>query len=283
MIQYSFGVGGTVTRVLEAGTGDKKLILVHGVGARADRWRRNLDGLAEAGYHTFALDLPGHGLAQKDAKYPHSVPNYAALVREFLDEVSADSETYLIGTSLGGHVCATVACAIPDRIVGLVLVGTLGITPVGAAARERTAGLIREASWETVGRKLRAVLHDNELVTDELHREEFCINNSPGAAEAFERIAAYFADQIDNDVIGESLASLVDEIPMLVVWGREDIGFPLELGEASHAALPGSRFAIMDDAAHAPYYERPETFNTLVTEFFDGQLGDIGHGGVELR
>ena len=283
MIQYPLGVGGTVTRVLESGSGERTLLLVHGVGARADRWCHNLDGLAEHGYHVYAIDLPGHGLAKKDAEFPHSVPSYAALVRGFLDEIGAGSEVYLVGTSLGGHVCATVACSIPERIAGLVLVGTLGITPVGSAARERTAGLIREASWETVDRKLRTVLHDEELVTDELHSEEFRINNSPGAVEAFDRIASYFAEQIDTDVVGEKLAGLVSGIPTLVVWGREDVGFPLELGEAAHATLSGSHFAIMDRAAHAPYYERPETFNKLVTEFFGGRLADFTHKGVELR
>ena len=65
MIQYPLGAAGTLTRVLEAGRGDRTMLLVHGVGARADRWRLNLDALAEAGYHAYAIDLPGHGLAEK--------------------------------------------------------------------------------------------------------------------------------------------------------------------------------------------------------------------------
>lgn len=282
MIQYPLGAAGTLTRVLEAGRGDRKMLLVHGVGARADRWRLNLEGLAEAGYHPYAVDLPGHGLAEKGGRFDHSVPNYAAFVRAVLDEVDAD-RAYLVGTSLGGHILATVACEIPERVAGLVLVGTLGMAPLGPAARERTAGLIGDTSPEMVDRKLHSVIHDDSLVTDELYREEIRINNSPGAAEAFEHVSDYFANRIDDHVVGERLAALGDRFGVLLVWGREDLGFPLAMGEAAHELLGGSRLAIMDGTAHAPYFERPATFNAIVTQHFAGRLGEEPLDGVELR
>lgn len=281
MIQYPLGAGGTLTRVLEGGGGDKTMLLVHGVGARADRWRRNIDRFADAGYHPVAVDLPGHGLASKDDGFVHSVPSYAAFARSVLDEVGGE-RWYLVGTSLGGHILATVACEAPERVAGLVLIGTLGITPLGPQARERTAGLIVDASPETVDRKLRTVLHDQRLITDELFREEVRINNSPGAAEGFAQIAEYFANRIDEHVVGERLAAVCDEVPVLLVWGREDLGFPLAMGEAALELLPGSRLAIMDGAAHAPYFERPDAFNAIVTQFFAGRLGEEPLDGVEL-
>lgn len=282
MIQYPLGAAGTLTRVLEAGHGDNTMLLVHGVGARADRWRLNLEGLAEAGYHPYAIDLPGHGLAEKGDRFDHSVPNYAAFARAVLDEVGAD-RAYLVGTSLGGHVLATVACEIPERVAGLVLVGTLGMAPIGSAARARTAGLIGDTSPEMVDRKLHSVIHDDSLVTAEMHREEVRVNNSPGAAEAFGRVSDYFANRIDDHVVGERLAALGDRFGVLLVWGREDQGFPLAMGEAAHELLRGSRLAIVDGAAHAPYFERPDTFNAIVAQFFAGRLGEEPLDGVELR
>ncbi|MXY10733.1 MAG: alpha/beta fold hydrolase [Acidimicrobiaceae bacterium] len=282
MIQYPLGAAGTLTRVLEAGRGDKNMLLVHGVGARADRWRLNLERFADAGYHPYAIDLPGHGLAEKGDRFDHSVPNYAAFARAVLDQIGSD-RVYLVGTSLGGHILATVACEIPERVAGLVLVGTLGMAPIGPEARERTAGLIGDTSPEMVDRKLHSVLHDDSLVTAALHREEVRINNSPGAAESFERISDYFANRIDDHVVGERLAAMGGRMPILLVWGRQDLGFPLAMGEAAHELLAGSRLAIMDDAAHAPYFERPDTFNAIVIQFFAGRLGEEPLDGVELR
>ncbi len=282
MIQYPLGAAGTLTRVLEAGRGDRTMMLVHGVGARADRWQRNLQSFADAGYHPYAIDLPGHGLAEKGGRFDHSVPNYAAFAGAVLDEIGAD-RAVLVGTSLGGHILATMACEAPERVEALVMVGTLGMAPIGQAARERTASLIGDTSPEMVDRKLHSVLHDDGLVTEALHREEVRINNSPGAAEAFVGISDYFANRIDDDVVGERLAALSGRFPILLVWGREDLGFPLSMGEAAHEMLPGSRLAVMDEAAHAPYYERPDTFNSIVTQFLAGTLGDDPLEGVELR
>ena len=83
--------------------------------------------------------------------------------------------------------------------------------------------------------------------------------------------------------MGERLAALSGRFEVLLVWGREDLGFPLAMGEAAHQMLDGSRLAIMDNAAHAPYFERPDAFNAIVTQFFAGRLGSEPIDGVELR
>ena len=61
IISYPLEAGGVQTRVLECGTGGDTVVFMHGVGARADRWRSNLGPFAEAGYRCLAIDLPGHG------------------------------------------------------------------------------------------------------------------------------------------------------------------------------------------------------------------------------
>jgi len=55
MISYPRGVRGVRTRMLEAGRSGAAMLLLHGVGARADRWRENVDPLAAAGHHVYAL------------------------------------------------------------------------------------------------------------------------------------------------------------------------------------------------------------------------------------
>ncbi len=282
VIQYPLGAGGVVTRVLEAGEGDSAILLIHGVGARADRWRRNLEPLAAAGYHVYAVDLPGHGLAEKGTKFDYSVPNYARFARSVLDQLGVQS-CHLVGTSLGGHIVATAACETPNRVKTVTLVGTLGMAPMGEAARQRTAGLVSDASPETITRKLHTVFHDDRHVTEALHAEELRINNSPGASESFDLIADYFTNQIDDHVVGERLSGLCPDLRVLLVWGRQDVGFPVSMGEAALALLDGSQLAIMDDCAHAPYYERPNAFNRIVTSFFDGNLSERVPAGVELR
>jgi 2-hydroxy-6-oxonona-2,4-dienedioate hydrolase len=283
MIQYPQQFGGVVTRVLESGSGDENMVLIHGVAARADRWRSNLEPLSAAGYHVYAPDLPGHGLAEKGSSFVHSVPNYAAGVNGFLDEIDAE-RVVLIGTSLGGHVAATAACDRPERVSALVLVGTVGIVVLGDERRANTSNRLASTSEEGIRSKLSVLMHDSKLATEDFVQEEWKINSSPGAADSFAGVAKYFGEKIDDDVIGERLRQLSESFPTLVVWGREDVGIPLDpVGFQTHEALPGSTLALIDDTAHAPYYERPDAFNQIVLEFLGGTLGQSSITGVELR
>ena len=268
MIQFPAQVDGVVTRVLAAGSGDDHMVLVHGVGARADRWRRNIDSLAAAGWHVHAFDLPGHGLAQKGDGPDYSVPGYARYLDGFLDVIGADTAV-LVGTSLGGHTVATLACDRPERVRALVLVGSIGLIPWGAERRGETRGRLRDTSRASIERKLCILVHDQELVSDEWLSEEFLINNSPGAAESFRAVSDYVTDCIDEDVVGPRLAALQDGPPVLLIWGREERAVPLETGLAAHELLPGSELAVIDAASHAPYFEHPEEFDRILLHFLD--------------
>jgi pimeloyl-ACP methyl ester carboxylesterase len=281
MISYPRGVGGLRTRVLEAGRGPA-MVLLHGVGARADRWKENVGPLAAAGYHVQALDLPGHGFADKGAGFDYSVAGWSDFVETFLDEVKADP-VVLVGTSLGGHIAASVACRRPASVRALVLVGSLGLLPVGTETRERMRGGIVDMTREGLRQKMLRVNHDPARVTDEALDEEFGVNNSPGAAAAFEKIAAYFGDRLDADVVGERLAALTPRLPTLLVWGAQERSVAVSVGEAAHRALPGSRLVLIDGAAHGPYAEKPAAFNAVVLDFLAGRLGDYRGPDVTYR
>ena len=267
MLTYPYGVGSTITRVIEAGQGEP-LVLLHGVGAREDRWMRNIPMLTNAGFHVFALDFPGHGFAAKGKDQPASVPAYADFVEAFITKKNLGS-TVLIGTSLGGHVAATVSVRRPDMVRALVLVGTVGIVPVGQERRERTGIRLRQTSLEAIEAKLRGLIHDDaRFVTDEWIREEHSINTSPGAADSLEQIGEYFRLHVDADAVGAELTALVHQIPVLLVWGMHDIAFPPEMALACRALL-GSQIPLvfLENTGHAPYFERPDTFNQIVTDF----------------
>jgi pimeloyl-ACP methyl ester carboxylesterase len=271
VISYPYGVDGTTIRVIEQGSGDHVSLLLHGLGARADRWRHNVSSLADAGLHVYAIDLPGHGFSDKGS-FDYSVNGYASLVLHFLDSVGAD-HCVLIGTSLGGHIQAAVTCRDPGRVAALILVGTLGITPLGAAGRQAVANSILDASPDGIHAKLNRVIHDPGLVTDEWVYEESLINGSPGASTAFGALAEYFQHRVDEDVVGESLAGLAELPPVLLVWGSKDVIVPPALGQASQQILGGDvPLVLIPNAGHAPYLENPEPFNNAVLDF----LGEKG-------
>jgi pimeloyl-ACP methyl ester carboxylesterase len=264
MIAYPFQAGGVATRVLESGTSGAPVIFVHGTGGRAERWVRNLDAVAAAGYHAYALDLPGHGFAAKGAGVECSMPAYRKILSDFVEEV-AKQKACIVGTSLGGHVAASYAVQNPQRVKALVLVGSMGLIPIGAEMRGRIQAGANNQTREGVAGKFTRIIFDQSLVTPEMVEEEFRINNSPGAKESFATLGKYIGEKLDDDVVGEKLAS--SRLPVLLVWGAEDKIVPPTVGEAAAKLIPGSRLLMVPGAAHTPYYEKHESFNAALLEF----------------
>ena len=193
--------------------------------------------------------------------------NCARFVTDLMTELDI-GRAVLVGTSMGGYVAAHIACAAPDRVAALALVGTIGIVPMGLEARKTLGARFAGVTRDGVERKLRTVMFDDATeVTAEFVDEEWRINNSPGAHAAFARIARYIAERIDDDVVGERLAALPERPPTAVIWGRDDRAIPLAVGHACRDLLRPEVYAEIADAGHAPYFERPEAFNALVLDF----------------
>lgn len=279
MISYPLQVGTTVTRVIESGSGSTPVIFVHGVSAYAHRWLRNLDELAGKTCRSYAFDLPGHGFASKDGTFDHSVPGYADFLDAFMDALET-GPAILVGTSLGGHIAATLACRRPERVRALVLVGSLGITPAGTEVCRMIAGAILETGRDGIREKLVRAHANPALVTDEWIEEEFRINNSGGAREIFERLSRYIGAHLDEDCVGEALASLSRRFPILLAWGEHDRSVGMNIATAAHQLLAGSRLAVIRGAGHAPYFECPEKFNRVVGDFLSGALDESAPDGV---
>jgi len=263
VISYPVEAGGVLTRVLECGQGDDVVLFLHGSGARADRWRRNLPGLAAHGYRALAIDFPGHGFASKGAQLRYDTPSFAAMIADFVESLDTGPVT-LVGTSLGAHVAAWYACSAPSSVRSAVLVGALGLVPVHRDPGQ-TSSRIADTSAEGVASKLRMLLCDASLVTSSWVEEERRINTSPGAADALAELRTYLASRLNDDVIGPRYASV--GIPTLLVWGEQDRWVAPHYGREAANVLVDSALVFLENAGHAPYLERPDAFNSVVDEF----------------
>ncbi|CAN5419724.1 alpha/beta fold hydrolase [soil metagenome] len=262
--QYPFGVGGITTRALESGSGPRPVLCLHGAGSRADRWRPQFPLLTDAGYHVYAIDLPGHGMAEKRHDYPYGAIAFSEVVEKFIERYVEGAPVIVLGTSLGGHVAATLAGRRPDLVRATVLIGAVGLVARGTADRPQVSPIV-DPGPAGVRRKLEFLVHDQSLVNDTWIAEELRINSSPGAAEALAAVAAYAATRQDHELAAEALAA--SGVPTLLCWGAEDRWVPLHLGEAAAAAMPGVELVTVPDAGHAPYFERPVEFWQAIEPF----------------
>ena len=131
--------------LLEWGTGGRVVLLLHGFLEHAHAWDLVAPGLAQRGFHVFALDWRGHGDSEwiGAGGYYH-FPDYAAdlafLVRELGDRAA------LVGHSMGATAAMQYAGAEPERTWALVCVDGLGPPDMGdpAAVPERFAAWIAD-------------------------------------------------------------------------------------------------------------------------------------------
>jgi pimeloyl-ACP methyl ester carboxylesterase len=77
---------------------------------------------------------------------------------------------------------------------------------------------------------------------------------------------------------------LLEAIPTLLVWGERDNTIPIDHGRSAHAAIRGSSFRTIPDAAHFPHLEAPGELSAILREFIaataPAELDDRDWGAI---
>jgi pimeloyl-ACP methyl ester carboxylesterase len=103
------------------GTGDRVIVLVHGLLMNRRMFERLGPALAARGNRAICVDLLGHGHSDRPEDLRlYSMPLFARQVTALLDHLGLDSAV-VGGTSLGANVALELATHEPDRASGLFL------------------------------------------------------------------------------------------------------------------------------------------------------------------
>lgn len=228
------------------------VLLTHGFAASSRMWASNVDALAKD--HTVVTwDLRGHG----GSDYPDDQSAYsAALTIEdmaALLDLAGASRGVLIGHSLGGYLSLEFHVRFPERVAGLVLVGT-GPGFRNDEARDGWNQFAAKTSSRLRERALDALAKSDELTPGE-HRD----------ASGLERAARGMLLQSDARVM-DSLPTIA--VPTLVVVGSDDAAF---LGGSQYMAskIRGASLEQVEGARHAPNVSHSDLFNKRVRSFLD--------------
>ena len=96
------------------------LVLIHGVGLRAEAWSAMLPYLAPH-YKVFAVDMPGH--ADSDFVSGRALENYVEPIQKFVENL--EGPVGVIGHSKGAMIALEIAAALPDRIAGVAALNAI--------------------------------------------------------------------------------------------------------------------------------------------------------------
>jgi 2-hydroxy-6-oxonona-2,4-dienedioate hydrolase len=274
--EFSIGyvdVNGIRTRCLSAGSGgDYPLIFLHGSGGHLEAYQRNILPHAEH-MRVFAIDMLGHGFTDKP-DHDYEIDHYVDHVIAFCDTQGL-GRIFISGESLGGWVAARLAIRFPERVVKLVLNTAGGLTadPV-VMERLRTLSMnaVRNPDRDAVRKRLQWLMHDPNVVTDDLVEMRYLVYTQPGAEKMMEHIMCLQLMDVRrrNMIAAEDLRKIT--APTLVIWTSHDPTGKVEVGETFAREIPDASLVVMENCGHWPQYEDAATFNRIHLSFLlDGR------------
>jgi pimeloyl-ACP methyl ester carboxylesterase len=233
-----------------AGSG-RPIVLLHGMGGDALFWADYLPTLTAEG-RVYAIDLLGHGSSDRpDVEYRPTL--VAQVVRDFLDSQNIQ-QADLVGVSMGAFVALHVARLWPDRVRRLVVADSGGIIFDPAAPQPPFPQDVE--SFRRLMTPKRSWFGPF-LVRDILHRMQ-------AQRAVMQRLL-----QIRNtgtEFVDGKLQSL--NMPVLILWGEQDLLTPLSWGKALHQQVPQSTFVILQGCGHIALYDcRPQALPEIVRFF----------------
>jgi pimeloyl-ACP methyl ester carboxylesterase len=233
------GTGLTVPYVARGDSSGMPVVLLHAWGESLGCFDRLLP-LLPATIHAVAMDQRGHGGADNPAD-GYTLLELADDVVAFLDAVGLTSAV-LLGSSSGGYVAQQVAVRAPDRVDGLVLVGSprsLRGRPPFADEVDRLTDPV-DGAWVTASLDWFPRFHD----IPDWYLEDRVDDGVRMPARVWRTSLDGLCTAVPPTETGTITA------PTLIIWGERDRLLSRDDQEALAAAIPGS---------HLIVYETPVT------------------------
>jgi 3-oxoadipate enol-lactonase len=235
------------------------LLLIQGLGYGRWSWAPIVPALAER-YRVLWFDNRGIGDSDKP-EGPYTAKLMAEDALQVLDEAGVE-RAHVLGASLGGMIAQEVAAGTPERVDKLVLCCT---TPGGAATvpmTDVTVRLFAEAATLAPEVALRRFV-ENALAADasaELIQElyERRVANPPDPAGWQAQAAAGLTfEGVDGAITA----------PTLIVTGTEDNVVDPHNSDVLAERIPGAEVQRIDGTGHLFFWEQPDAFVRIISEF----------------
>ncbi len=254
----------------------KTVVLVHGLSVPSYIWEPAFSDLVDSGYRVLCFDLFGRGYSDRpEAEY--TINFFSQQLAGLLKVLKINKPIYLAGLSMGGPIVATFTNRYPEMVAKLILVAPMVFPP--------TLEEISPVQIPLVGEYLAAVYLLPKLA--DYQQSHF----KKGAQ--FKDWDTKFQDQIQYTGYRRAILSTVRnfigldavkeyrelgmrDLPVQLLWGREDKIVPFALSDTLRTLIPQIQFHIIEEAGHLMLYEKPEEFNPLLIDFLSSGAGSQG-------
>lgn len=255
----------------DAGQGTP-MLMIHGFGGNYT----NFDSLADImddHYRVVRVDLPGFGLSD----LPQERDSVAELYRDFLgfmlDTLHLDS-LFVVGNSLGGWMSWELAASYPQRVKGLVLLGSAGYEIEKVKSNIGRLDLLDNAivhkmvdrgipRFVSMRSARRMVSEWEEPNLDELAKNNGIMNIKGNIHNLL---------SLGNSGVLPDTGKIAQvQCPTLVIWGKQDIIVPWEHTEKFKRDIAQCKVMVYDTCGHIPQMEYPHRVASDIQNYFQAQ------------
>jgi 3-oxoadipate enol-lactonase len=247
--------------VLDGPAGAPPLLLGGSLGSTVEMWRPQLPALAE-NHRVIRYDHRGHG-GSPVPPGPYSIDELGADVLRLLDTLRIDRVDY-VGLSLGGMVGMWLAANAGHRIRRLALLCTAAHLPAEIGYRQR-ATLVRAKGMADIVEPVLGRWFTDDF--PEQRRAPFRAMLADTAPEGYAGCCEAIAELDLRPALSRITA------PTLVLAGAVDPAIPPRYAGVIAAAVTGSRYVVLDRAAHLANVEQADAVNRLLEAWFDNHKG----------
>lgn len=251
--------------VTGAGDGKPVIVFINSLGTDARIWDLVLPKLSE----DFALvtyDKRGHGLSDLGAP-PNRIEDHAADLAGLIDHLGY-ANVIICGLSVGGLIAQSLYATRPDLVRALILSNTAHKIGTAEMWAERIAQVEAEGLGPMVNGIMVRWFTAPYRVPENVAYRGYCnmLLRQPVAGYAGTCAAIRDADFTE---VAKNIA-----VPTLCIVGAEDGSTPPDLVRSLADLVPGSRYHVIDDAAHIPCAEAPAAYAAIIREFLTQLPGE---------
>jgi len=243
-----------LNQVVDMGKGPQTVLFLHGLFGTPEHWRDVMEHLSQD-YRVVAPQLPIDPRPGRRRDGVQTIGELSDSVVGLVESLDIQRPV-LCGNSLGGLVAIDLCSRDPNFAQGLVLAGSAGLFE-----RSPIKGLRSKPSKEFIRTTARGIVHDQNLVTEDLVTRWHTSMTDRDYVRFVLRISRATRDRTVEDEL-ENL-----KLPTLIIWGRDDTITPPVTGEEFRSRINGSQLEFIAECGHAPNWEQPEAFAHLVDRF----------------
>lgn len=256
---------GEITHLHDVGEGTP-VVFLHGSGtgvSAAANWWLTLPAV-QSSVRAIAPDLIGFGATIQAPDATYGIRDWGAHTLRVLDALDID-KAWLLGNSLGGWIALQLAIEHPDRVLGVISMGTGGSAPT-AAIKAHASPNIEHAALR---RSFEGFVTDPALVTDAMVAARQVVAEYEVASGRLDRvIQARERDRAALPLHNDALAEL--DLPVLLVHGLADHVIPPARTWELVNVIPTADAVVFQGCGHWSQIERADAFAELVTNFVQG-------------